>query len=160
MLRYVITLLMLFFTVSYVYAGSESLPGPDGAQKGSTLYLHTHVISTYYDKEMRANNHLVISNKDAKEMNFLMTAIANENHECVLEGKATRVDDGRYEYRENKCLIFFVFDQDQVSLQVTGANGNFCRCDDLRAGHGCGFNTSIDSATYKKAKKPARSHSR
>jgi hypothetical protein len=45
-----------------------------------------------------------------------------------------------------------------VAVRVTGANGKYCRADDLRAGNGCGFNTQIESATYKKAKKAIRSH--
>ena len=143
-----------------VYAGSDSLPDRDTARKEATRYLHTHVISTYYDGKVNANDHLVVSNKDAKEMSFLMTAIADDSHECVIEGKAIRVDDGRYEYRENTCRILFVFGQDELVLKVTGANGNFCRCPDLRTGHGCGFNTLIDSATYKKEKKAAKPNPR
>lgn len=160
MLRFTITFLMLIFMTGSVYAGSDSLPDRDTARKEATRYLHTHVISTHYDGKVSANDHLVVSGRDDKEMSFLLTAIANENHECVIEGKAIRVDDGRYEYRENSCRMLFVFGQDELVLKVTGATGNYCQCPDLRAGHGCGFNTSINSATYKKEKKAVKPNPR
>lgn len=153
MLRFTVTILMFILTVGSVYAGSKSVNESHQAESVSTRYLYTHVISSYYDAKMQANDHLVVSGRNDKEMSFLLTAIANENHECVIEGKAIRSADGRYNYQENMCRMIFTFGSDEVVVQVTGTNGNYCQCPDLRSGHGCGYNTRIDSATYKKAKK-------
>lgn len=158
MLRFIITFLMFIFTVGQVYAGGESMPNPGAADNERTLYLHAHTISHVEHGEIKANNHLRVWNKNVKEMDFSVMTISNDYHECFLEGKATQVALQSYEYRENKCRVLFVFDQDEVTLRVTGANGAYCRTDDLRAGNGCGFNTLIDSATYKKAKPVARSN--
>lgn len=160
MLRFAITILMFILTVGSAHAGSQSIPEAGAAKNESTRYLYTHVISNYFDAKIPANDHLVVSARNDKEMKFLLTAIADENHECVIEGKAIRSGNGRYKYQENACRMIFIFGPDEVTLQVTGANGDYCQCPDLRSGHGCGFNTLISSATYKKAKKAAKPNPR
>lgn len=160
MLRFVIMMLMFILTVGSVYAGSQSIQEPGAAGSERTRYLYTHVISSHYDAKIQANDHLVVSGRNDKEMSFLLTAIANENHECVIEGKAIKSADGHYKYQENACQMIFTFGQDELDLKVTGANGNYCQCPDLRSGHGCGFNTLINSATYKKEKKKTPAGSR
>lgn len=160
MLRFTITILMLILSVGFVYADSQSIPDPGQAPMESTRYLYTHEMSNIYEAKIQANDHLVISGRVDKEIIFLLTAIANENHECVIEGKATRSVDGRYEYQENSCRLIFTFGPGEVVLQATGVNGSFCQCPDLRAGHGCGYNTLINSATYKQEKKKAQTGSR
>ena len=153
MLRFTITFLTLFFTAGSVNAGGETVPGVNEA----TLYLQTKTISHTQHGETKANNHLRIRTGHVKKIFFSLTTIANEYHECLLEGEATRIDERQYEYRENKCRVIFVLSSDDVTLHATGAHGDYCRADDLSAGHGCGYNTTIDSATYKKVRKPAQS---
>ena len=160
MLRLTVTLLIFISMVGAAHAGSDSAPAPGAAEKGTALYLYTHAISHTQHGEIKANNHLRVWSKDAKEMRFSLMTLANEYHECLLEGKATQTGNREYEYRENKCRMLFVFDENDVTLRATGASGESCRTEDLRPGHGCGFHTVIESATYQKAKKTVRPASR
>ncbi len=149
--RFLIAILISLGTAGLLYASDGTAPPTDTNVK--TLYLHSHKISNQYDKDISANNHLVVFNRDNKEMSFMLTMLADENHECVLEGKATRGPDARYTYQENKCVLSFAVGPEQVDLDVKGSGGKACRVFDLREGHGCGYNTKIDPGIYKKAKK-------
>jgi hypothetical protein len=46
-----------------------------------------------------------------------------------------------------------------VKLAAQGAQGDFCRCVDLCAGHGCDYDTLIRSAVYGKEKTKAQATS-
>jgi len=152
MKRFLITALMLICTAGLLYAAGGTAPSSETSVKTRTLYLHSHKISNHYEKDFSANNHLVVLSHSDREMSFMITTISDENHECILEGKATRGQDGRYEYKENSCLLSFAVGAEQVDLDVKGSGGKVCRVYDLREGHGCGYNTSIDPGVYQKAK--------
>lgn len=152
MLRYLIAVLMFMFTVGAVSAADVSTPGGKAGSIDVTLYVYAReVLHTAYGK-IKANNHLRVWNRDAREMSFLLTTLSDEYQECLLEGQAKRLDDGRYEYRENTCRMVFSFGADDVDVRMTGAGGNYCRSGDLREGHDCGSRTTIDSGAYQKAR--------
>lgn len=151
--RFLMTVFILFWTSGLLYAADGAATHPDAGAITRTLYLCSHKISNHYDKDFSANNHLMVWNQGDMEIGFMLVVISNDNHECLMEGTAVRGRDGRYEYRENQCRLSFAVGKDQVDFDVKGSGGSVCRAADLREGHGCGYNTSIDPGIYKKAQK-------
>lgn len=158
--RFLTTIFILICTAGLLYAADGTMPPSDATAKTRMLYLHAHRISNHFDKDFNANNHLMVWNQGDTEIGFMMAVISNDNHECLMEGTAVRGRDGRYEYRENKCQLSFAVGPDQVDLDVKGSGGKTCRATDLREGHGCGYNTSIDPGVYKKAQKAGLAETR
>jgi uncharacterized protein len=129
-------------------------PDLDLKQKGVTEYSHQRVIYHSIDGEMKGADSLTVWNRDARRMCFSITTVSDEYRTCCLEGKATAVSENEYSYTENKCRALFTFIRDKVKVKMIGSEGtNYCAGEDLGEDSGCGMNTSIDSATYRKTKK-------
>jgi uncharacterized protein len=129
-------------------------PDLDLKQKGVTDYSHQTVIYHSIDGEMKGADSLTVWNRDARKMCFSITTVSDEYRTCCLEGTATAVSENEYSYTENKCNVIFIFTKDEAKVKAVGPEGrNFCVAEDLDEDSGCGMNTSIDSATYKKTKK-------
>ncbi|MEE9913780.1 MAG: hypothetical protein K4571_18880 [Deltaproteobacteria bacterium] len=152
MLRLKLTVLIFIIAAGSVFAADPSVPGRQADPRDVTLYLNARAVTHAEYGTTKANNHLRVWSRDAKEMSFSLTTISSEYQECLMEGKATRAGDGPYEYRENTCRMAFAFGSDAVDVRVTGADGQYCRCGDLRPDHGCGSRTTIDSGAYQKAR--------
>lgn len=156
MTRFAVMWLIFLFTAGTACAAESAAALSDHKDGGRCLYLYPHEVShPVYGKE-NANDYLRVISKDDDKMTFQMTTIADEYHECLIMGDAQRTGRDSYEYRENSCRLTFVFGPGEVKLAAQGAQGDFCRCADLRAGHGCGYNTLIRSAAYGKEKTKAQ----
>lgn len=155
MARFVSLWLVFLFTACTVCATDSSTPCPPPADDGCCLYLYTHPVSHPVYGKQNANDHLRVVSKDDEKMTFQLTTIGDEYHECLIMGEADKSGAGIYEYRENKCRLTFVFSPGEVAVTAEGREGAFCRVADLRTGHGCGYNTLINSSVYRReVKKP------
>ena len=153
MTKYAIIFLIL---ASVAQAGTDcgDPPDLDSRQKGVTIYQHAKVVfqsGQTDDEKMTRYDHLIIWNKNLKELCFSITTISYQLHECYLEGKAIKIRKNIYTHTRNKCQAQLTFDKDKVKINVKGSRGDYCVGEDLGENEGgCGMNTSIDSAIYTK----------
>jgi hypothetical protein len=151
MKKYIIIFLIIILSSVQVWADCGYAPDLDSKQEGVTIYSHTKTIYYTGEGKIKANDNLIVWNKDTKELCFSVTTISNEYHNCSVDGKATKLKNNEYSYLQKECRVVLTFLKDKVKVNVTGPRGNFCVDDDL--GGGCGMNAYIDSTTYKRTKK-------
>ncbi len=151
MKKYMIVLLIFISSSVQVWADCGDTPDSDSKQKGVALYSHTKTVSYSGEERIKANDELIVWNKDAKEACFDITTYSNEFHNCGIGGKATKVKNNEYIYSQKECRVVLTFLKEKVKVAVTGPRGNFCVNDDLAGG--CGMNASVGSATYLRARK-------
>jgi hypothetical protein len=149
---------MLIFLISILYcvqvwAACGDTPEGDSNQKGVSIYQHAKTVYDSTEGNIKANDNLIVWNKDANELCFSITTVSNYFHNCSVEGKSTKVRNNEYGYTQNKCRVFLSFMKDKVKVTATGSRGNYCVAEDLGEDNGCGMNTSIDSVVYKVRKK-------
>jgi hypothetical protein len=130
-------------------------PGDDDfPEQGVLTFLNDHAVFHVHDGETETADVLQVWNKRPKEMCFYITTVSNNYHTCSIGGKATAVSENEYSYAENKCHVILTFTEDEAKVEVIGSERrNFCTREDLDEDNGCGLNTYIPSATYKKSNK-------
>ena len=147
---------LILASVAYAWADCGDPPGLDSHQKGVSVYRHRKVVFESGEsggKKTTAYDHLIVWNRNPKELCFSITTISSQLHECYLDGKATKVRQNVYSYSENNCHAVLTFIKDKIKVVAKGSRGNYCVGEDLGDNNGgCGMNTSIDFAIYTEQK--------
>lgn len=148
--------LLVISICSNVFAECEQLPESDYAQHRLTSYINSHDIFEPIERNTSVEDVLEVWDKKSNDLCFFVTFVTNDYHMCFLGGKALKVSANEYSYSENKCRVSIKFMSTKVKFTAKGSLTDGCSTDDLSEQNGCGFNTSIESAVFKKNGKPSK----
>lgn len=146
MIRYSIIFLLLFLPSIQLLADCDDPPDCDRYQEGAAIYKHSKTVFYPGEGKIKAEDCLIIWARNEKDLCFSLDTYSNGFNNCGIYGKAVKVRNNVYSFKQKQCQVVLTFLKSKVKLDVKGTSGKFCVDDDL--GGGCGMNASVDSATY------------
>ena len=140
-MRYFIVLTIVALASTAAYCEEPAQPN---FLESPEHYSELHWITNASGDKFWVANQLLIGNRTGGTVEFWVSIIGPNFHQCGVAGLAQKLSAAQYKYEEGKCRLLFKFDKQRAMIH--DVNG-YCQQES------CGARASLEGATFVRVPK-------